>query len=83
MWKIDSIMPGGLLADKYHAISSLLLTELQVGYIIHKSTPVHPNIISVKINKNILGPNFFDPKLTRPKLFQTECPAAHASYELL
>ena len=27
---------------------------------------------SAKINKTILGPNFFDPKLTRPKLFQTE-----------
>ena len=25
------------------------------------------------IEKNIWGPNFFDPKLTRPKLFQTKC----------
>ena len=25
-----------------------------------------------KIDKNILGPNIFDPQLTRPKLFQTE-----------
>ena len=27
---------------------------------------------SSKIDKTILGPNFFDPKLTRPKLFQTD-----------
>ena len=27
---------------------------------------------SEKIDKNICGPNFFDPKLTQPKLFQTE-----------
>ena len=27
---------------------------------------------SEKIDTNILGPNFFDPELTRPKLFQTE-----------
>ena len=25
-----------------------------------------------KINRNILGPSFFDPELTRPKLFQTK-----------
>ena len=28
---------------------------------------------SEKIKKNILGPNFFDPKLSQPKLFQAKC----------
>ena len=35
-----------------------------------------------KIDKNILGPNIFDPQLTRPKLFQTELTQSFASSEL-
>ena len=37
-----------------------------------------------KIDKNIFGPNFFDPKLTRPKLFSNWAnPATCVSSELL
>ena len=38
----------------------------------HKGDMGH-RFSSKKINKNISAPNFFNPKLTRPKLFQTEC----------